>query len=98
MIQVCKFDARSDVERTVQGLSLDVNEAMLTHAVTSTASDVSFDNSANPSEIGHYFTDKIQTAIAALRLQKSMSERAAKFTPSPSPSSAAPAEPAVSNP
>lgn len=87
MKQVCNFNPASDVERVQPGLSMDVTEAMLTHQVASTGVNGVYDEkSVQPSEVGHYLTDKIQTAITAMRMQKSMSAARQSASPSSSPS------------
>lgn len=72
MIQVCKFNPRSDVEKVVPSLSVDVAEVMATGVVASTADTTPYTKETEITEVGHYLSDKIQTAMAAYRLQKSM--------------------------
>lgn len=72
MIQVCNFDSVRDIEQTVPNLSVDVAEVMATHQVFSTGTSTPYNKIDNPSDMGHYCTDKIQTAISAMRLGASM--------------------------
>lgn len=72
MIQVCKHDPARDIERTVPSLSVEVSEIMVSHQVPSTGQSTPYNNIDNPSDMGHYCTDKIQTAISAMRLGASM--------------------------
>jgi len=92
MIQECKHNPCSDVERTVPSLSVDVAEIMTTHQVPSTGTTTPYNNIDNPADMGHYCTDKIQTAIAAMRLGASMAaakSAAANTTVKPSNSEGA---------
>lgn len=84
MIQNCFFDPSSDIERTVPDLSVDIAEVMASHVVASTGDTTPYSKETEISEVGHYITDKISGAIAALRLGKSMS--AAVSSPSVEPS------------
>lgn len=72
MIQNCKFNPLCDIEKTVPNLSIDVAEIMATHQVPSTGTTTPYNEIDNPADMGHYCTDKIQTAIAAMRLGQSM--------------------------
>lgn len=72
MIQECVFDPRSDVEQVVPNLAVDVSEVMATGVVASTGDTTPYSKETDIKEVGHYLKDKIQTAIAAMNLQKSM--------------------------
>lgn len=76
MIQKCKHNPASDVEHTVPGLSVDIAEVMATHVVQSTGDTTPYSKETEVSEVGHYLTDKIQTAMAAYKLGQSMSAAA----------------------
>lgn len=78
MIQICKHNPNCDVEATVPGLSVDIAEVMATHQVMSTGDSSPYTKETDVNEVGHYLTDKIQTAITALNLGKSMASQAAK--------------------
>lgn len=73
MKQVCKFCPASDTERVVPALSPDVSEMMATGVVPSSSDSTPYTKETQISEVGHYLKDKIQTAIAAINLQRSMS-------------------------
>lgn len=85
MIQKCKFNPASDIERVVPALSPDVSEIMSTGVVPSTSDSTPYTKETEISEVGHYLRDKIQTCIAALALQKSISQVAKNNGSSPSP-------------
>lgn len=80
----CSYNPARDFEKTVPGLSVDVGEIMATHVVPSSGDTTPYSKETEVSEVGHYLTDKIQTAMAALRLGASMSNRS---TPAAAPSS-----------
>ena len=78
MIQDCKFNPLCDVEETVPELAPDISEMMITHTVPATSSvDTPYTNESDIREVGHYLRDKIDVAMAQLRLNKSLSEKAA---------------------
>ena len=81
MIQECPFDPLRDVEQVVPGLSVDVGEIMTTHRVVSTGDTSPYTKETETKSVGHYLTDKIQTAMAAYRLGKSMSQAASAPAP-----------------
>lgn len=85
MLQICKFNPASDVEQVVPALSTDVAEIMASHIVPSTSDTTPYTKETEISEVGHYLKDKIQTAIAAMNLQRSMA-LASKSSASPSSS------------
>lgn len=72
MIQECVFDPRSDVEQVVPNLAVDISECMATGVVASTGDTTPYTKETDIKEVGHYLRDKIQTAMAAMNLQKSM--------------------------
>lgn len=78
MIQECKFNPNFDIEETVPNLSVDVAEVMATHTVVSTGTTTPYSKETEVSEVGHYLTDKIQTAMAAYRLGASMASVASE--------------------
>lgn len=85
MIQVCKFNPKSDIEEVVPALSVDVAEVMASGVVPSTGDTTPYTKETEISEVGHYLCDKIQTAVAAMKLQKSMaSTLSSKSTSQPS--------------
>lgn len=78
----CSHNSARDVEKTVPGLSVDVGEIMATHVVPSSGDTTPYSKETEVSEVGHYLTDKIQTAMAALRLGASMSKQSTPVAPS----------------
>ena len=77
MIQNCKFNPMSDVEEVVPELAPDISEMMVTHTVPATsATDSPYSNVNDIKEVGHYLRDKIDIAMAQLRLNASLSEKA----------------------
>lgn len=79
MIQDCKFNPLCDVEETVPELAPDISEMMLTHTVPATSSvDTPYTNETDIHEVGHYLRDKIDVAMAQLRLSASLSAMAEK--------------------
>lgn len=87
MIQECNFNPLSDVEQVVPSLAVDVAEIMATGVVASTGDSTPYTKETEISEVGHYLRDKIQTAIAALNLQKSMAGSLKSPSQAPSVSS-----------
>lgn len=82
MIQTCKFNPVSDVEKVVPALSVDISEIMATGVVASTGDTTPYTKETEISEVGHYLKDKIQTAIAAINLQRSMAAQVKNSGPS----------------
>lgn len=77
MLQECKFNPLSDVEEVVPDLAPDISEMMVTHTVPATSSvDTPYSNETDIREVGRYLRDKIDVAMAQLRLSKSLSEKA----------------------
>lgn len=74
MIQVCKFNPDSDIERVVPELAVDIAEVMATNTVVSTGDSSPYTKETEIGEVGHYLRDKIDTAMAAYRLSASMAE------------------------
>lgn len=70
-----------DYEKVVPNLSVDIGEIMNTGVVASTGDTTPYTKETEISEIGHYVKDKIQCAIAAMKLNRSISE-ASKVSPS----------------
>lgn len=70
-----------DYEKVVPNLSVDIGEIMNTGVVASTGDTTPYTKETEISEIGHYVKDKIQGAIAAMKLNRSISE-ASKSSPS----------------
>lgn len=79
MICAAKFNPLSDMEEVVPDLAVDICEVMATHTVVSTGDDSPYTNETEISEVGHYLTDKIQTAVAAMRLGESMAAAQAAY-------------------
>lgn len=73
MKQVCKFRPLSDTERVVPSLAPDVSEMLATGVVPSTGDSTPYTKETEITQVGHYLKDKIQTAIAAIDLQRSLS-------------------------
>lgn len=92
MIQKCKFNPASDIECVVPALSSDVAEIMASHVVPSSSDTTPYTKETEIGEVGHYLKDKIQTAIAAYNLQKSMAQVSKSGSPSPSSSQPSAAE------
>lgn len=88
MRQICKYNPLSDVELVQPDLAVDVAEVMATNTVVSTGDSSPYSKETDVSEVGHYLRDKIDTAMAAYRLQASMSTQVADnsvvSTPTPS--------------
>lgn len=70
---VCKFNPDKDIEEVVPDLAVNVGEIMVTGVVASTGDTTPYTKETEISEIGHYITDKISGAIAAMNLNKSLS-------------------------
>lgn len=85
MIQECKFNPASDIEEVVPDLSVDIAEVMATHVVVSTGDTTPYSKETEIGEIGHYITDKISGAIAALRLGESMAAASSSSSSSGQP-------------
>lgn len=76
MIQNCVFNSSSDVEEVIPELAPDISEMMVTHVVPATSSvDSPYSNETDIREVGHYLRDKIDIAMAAMRLNSSLSEK-----------------------
>lgn len=92
MIQHCSFNPASDIERVVPNLAPDVSEMMATGVVPSTSDSTPYTKETEISDVGHYLRDKIQTAMAAYNLQKSMAAVGKSSSPSQASQPAQPAE------
>lgn len=92
MIQVCKFNPASDIEEVVPSLAVDISEIMSTGVVASSGDTTPYTKETDIREVGHYLRDKIQTAIAAIDLQKSMAAQVKSSVSSPGSKPASPAE------
>lgn len=90
MLQDCRYNPASDIEETVPGLSVDIAEVMATHQVMSTGDSSPYSKETEVKEVGHYITDKIQAAVVAMNLNKSIS--AAKASTSQTPAASAASE------
>lgn len=93
MLCECKFNPISDVEEVVPDLSVDIGEIMATNVVVSTGDTSPYTKETDVTKVGHYMRDKIQTVIAAMELQRSLSGSGNSSTPSVQPST--PAKPAA---
>lgn len=76
MIQICKFNSVRDFEEVVPDLAVDISEVMATHTVVSTGDSTPYTKETDISQVGHYLRDKIQTAIAAMSLGRSIAAQA----------------------
>ena len=76
MKYVCRFNPLSDIEEVVPTLAVDIAEVMATNTVVSTGDSSPYTKETEVSEIGHYLRDKIDTAMAAIRLGASLSAKA----------------------
>lgn len=92
MIQNCNYNPLSDIEEVVPSLSVDAAEIMASGVVPSTADTTPYTKETEISEVGHYLKDKIQTAIAAIHLQRSMSAQVKSGNTGASSQPATPAE------
>lgn len=91
MVQNCKFNPASDIEAVVPDLAVDIGEIMATGVVASTGDTTTYSKETEISEVGHYITDKIQGAIAAMKLNKSLAGNSTPSTPTPSVEPSTPA-------
>ena len=80
----CAFNPVRDFEAVVPELSVNVGEVMSTHVVPSSSDSTPYTKETEISDIGHYITDKLEGAIAMMKLHRSMSavSRETKSTPS----------------
>lgn len=86
MRQICKYNPLSDVEEVQPALAVDISEVMATNTVVSTGDSSPYSKETDISEVGHYLRDKIDTAMAAYRLQASMASQIAdKSVNTPTP-------------
>lgn len=85
MRQICKYNPLSDVEQVQPDMAVDIAEVMATNTVVSTGDSSPYSKETDISEVGHYLRDKIDTAMAAYRLQASMSAQIADKTNTPTP-------------
>ena len=77
MIQDCKFNPDCDIEEVVPELAPDISEMMVTHTVPATSStDTPYTNETDVKQVGHYLRDKVDIAMAQIRLNVSLSEKA----------------------
>lgn len=89
MRQICKYNPASDVEEVQPDMAVDIAEVMATNTVVSTGDSSPYSKETDISEVGHYLRDKIDTAMAAYRLQESMASQIAdKSTNIPTPTGA----------
>lgn len=87
MIQKCEFNPLCDVEETVPELSANISEMMQSHVVPPTNSEGTYSNESDVKDVGQYLRDKVDIAMAAMRLNKSMSQVNQAVTPAVQPKS-----------
>lgn len=89
MRQICKYNPLSDIEEVQPDMAVDIAEVMATNTVVSTGDSSPYSKETDISEVGHYLRDKIDTAMAAYRLQASMASQIAdKPSNNPTPTGA----------
>lgn len=89
MVQECKFNPLCDVEQVVPELAPDISEMMTTHTVPASSSvETPYSNEDDIKKVGHYLRDKVDIAIAKMRLDASLASSSGNNDPSPSPGQA----------
>lgn len=77
MIQICKYNKDTDIQKTIPNLAMSIDDAMNTGIITSTGTEIPYTNINDVSEVGSYLNDPIDIAMAAKKLGQSMSAIAA---------------------
>lgn len=72
MLLNCTFSPSCDVERVVPNLDVDISEMMASGVVPSTGDTSPYTKETDINKVGSYLRDKIQTTIAAIRLNQSV--------------------------
>lgn len=73
MIQICRHNPITDVKKTVPGLAMSIEDAMLTGIISATGTEIPYTDETEVSEVGSYLHDNIDIAMAAKSLGQSMS-------------------------
>lgn len=73
MIQDCKYNAVTDIKKTIPCLAMSIEDAMLTGIISATGTEIPYTDETEVSEIGNYLHDNIEIATAAKKLGQSMS-------------------------
>lgn len=85
MIQECKFNPLCDVEEVVPELAPDISEMMTTHTVPASSSvETPYSNEDDIKKVGRYLRDKVDIAIAKMRLDASLASSAESQSPAAS--------------
>lgn len=82
MFQICKFDSKTDICRTVPGLSTDLKQAIYNGVVLDTGTDGAYNEVDDPARI----RGRVRDAFQAVDLQRSVLA-AGKILPNPESSS-----------
>lgn len=77
MKQICRYNPESDIEEVQPELSVDIAEVMATNTVVSTGDSSPYTKETDITQVGHYLRDKIDTAVAAMRVGQSLAAEAA---------------------
>lgn len=74
----CVNNPACDIDETRSDMVIDMADAMATGVVPSIPTDNPYTQDMQVSEIGHYLTDKIATALAIREVNASLASQAAK--------------------
>lgn len=73
MIQDCKYNAATDIKKTIPNLAMSIEDAMLTGVISATGTEIPYTDETEVESVGNYLHDNIEVAMAAKKLGQSMS-------------------------
>lgn len=82
MIIKCRHDKVKDIKKTIPGLAMSIEDAMLTGVINATGTEIPYTNETSVAEVGNYLTDAVDIAMAAKNLGQSLSNLPVSQTPS----------------
>lgn len=68
MITKCKFDKNIDIQETIPGLEVSIEEALVSGVIKDTGTTTPYNEMTSTEEVGNYLHDAIDIALEARRV------------------------------
>lgn len=68
MITKCKFDKLKDIQETVPGLAVSIEEALVSGVIKDSGTSTPYNEMTSTEEVGNYLHDAIDIALEARRV------------------------------
>lgn len=68
MITKCKFNKNRDIQETVPGLEVSIEEALVSGVIKSTGTSTPYNEMESTEQVGNYLHDAIDIAMEARRV------------------------------